>query len=154
LLSLILGHFQAVGGLSRNALSILREFFCKKQFAVDIAMGMTSMLAWSVGIVPMNPANPAGPAAFQPRDAAVGTTLEAWDGDTVTWDNTKGATHQPWPTDANYVPVPAATPPRATTGYMSDPIPAAQASRPAYPVLLGNSTSPVLVHYCCLLHPT
>ena len=108
---------------------------------------------WSIGIVPVNPANPAGPAAFQPQDAAVGATLEAWDGDTVTWNNTTGSAHQPWPTDANGAPVLAGEPPRSTPGYMSDPIPAAQASRPTYPVQLGTSTAPVLVHYCCLLHP-
>ncbi len=108
---------------------------------------------WSIRIVPVDPAKPAGDAAFQPQDAATGATLEAWDGDTVSWNNTTGTTHRPWPTDANYVPVPAVDPPDATPGYMSDPIPPAQSSRPTYPVQLGNSPTPILVHYCCLLHP-
>jgi len=53
----------------------------------------------------VNPSDPAGPAAFAPQDGGPGQPLEAWDGDTVTWNNTTGDHHWPWPTDANYQPL-------------------------------------------------
>jgi len=127
---------------------------------------------WSIRIVPVNSSDPAGPAAFEPQDAGPGAPLEAWDGDTVTWNNTTGAEHQPWPTDANYQPL---TVNRGDPGYMSDPIAAGQASRPTYPVTLPPPPSPMpylvyyyywgtpppqpppaaayLVHYYCKNHP-
>lgn len=105
---------------------------------------------WSIKIVPVDPANPTGPAAFQPQGAAPGEPLEAWDGDTVTWNNTTGANHWPWPTDANYQPLPVS---RGQQAYMSDDIAAGQGSRPTYPVNLGSASPPLLVHYYCKDHP-
>ena len=105
---------------------------------------------WSIRIVPVNPSDPKGPAAFVPQDAGSGQPLEAWDGDTVTWNNTTGTDHQPWPTDANYQPLNVT---RGQQAYMSDDIPAGQSSRPTYPVNLGTATPPLLVHYYCAQHP-
>lgn len=105
---------------------------------------------WSIRIVPVDPSHPTGPAQFAPQGERPGQPLEAWDGDTVTWNNTTAAAHWPWPTDANYQPLNVS---RGQPGYMSDNIPAAQGSRPTYPVSLGTATPPLLVHYYCKNHP-
>jgi hypothetical protein len=60
---------------------------------------------WSIRIVPVNPSHPAGPAEFEPQGESPGRPLEAWVGDTVTWNNTTDAAHWPWPTDADYKPL-------------------------------------------------
>ncbi len=105
---------------------------------------------WSIRIVPVNASDPAGPAAFSPQDGGPGQPLEAWDGDTVTWNNTTGDHHWPWPTDANYQPLSVAP---GQTAYMTDDIAAGQGSRPIYSVNLGSATPPLLVHYYCKDHP-
>ena len=104
---------------------------------------------WSIRIVPVDPLHPAGPASFAPQGKAPGQSLEAWDGDTVTWNNTTDAAHWPWPTDANYQPLNVGPGQQA---YMSDNIPAKLGSRPTYPVNLGTA-NPTLVHYYCKNHP-
>jgi hypothetical protein len=105
---------------------------------------------WSIKIIPVNPSQPNGAATFEPQDKGPGQPLEAWDGDTVTWNNTTGADHWPWPTDANYQPLNVS---RGQQAYMSDNIPAGQGSRPTYPVNLGSASPPLLVHYYCKNHP-
>lgn len=74
---------------------------------------------WSIKIVPVNSAKPAGSARFNSPGQPPGTPLIAQNGDSVTWNNTTDAEHQPWPTDANYNPL---TVKKNDLGYMSDPI--------------------------------
>lgn len=102
---------------------------------------------WAVRIV----TDDQGHTAFLPRvpGGTSGSELLAEAGDVVTWGNATTEIHQPWPTDASFVPVPAATPPSATPGYMSDPIPANGSSQPQF--ITAGAVGTVL-HYCCLLH--
>jgi hypothetical protein len=116
-------------------------------------MQETPMPEWSIKIIPVDPAKPAGSAQFVPQNAPVGKPLATWDGDLVTWNNTTDTAHWPWPTDANYNPLPV-TP--GTTAYMSDDIAARQGSRPTYSVNLPTSGSPpvpYIAHYYCKDHP-
>jgi hypothetical protein len=108
---------------------------------------------YSIRIVPVNPSNPKGSARFVPQNGVAGGTQEVWDGDTLTWNNTTDTEHWPWPTDANYQPVTLPAPERDAPGYMSDEIAAHGASRPTYPVDLGNQTPPLIIHYYCKNHP-
>ena len=112
------------------------------------------MPEWSIRIVPVDPNNRSGSAQFEPQNAPVGQPLATWDGDTVTWNNTTDTAHQPWPTDANYNPLPV-TP--GTTAYMSDDIAARQGSRPIYSVNLPKTDPPpqlpYMVYYHCKDHP-
>jgi hypothetical protein len=105
---------------------------------------------WSIKIVPVNSSDPAGSAQFVPQNAPVGQPLQTWDGDTVTWNNTTGDHHWPWPTDANYQPLNVSS---GQIAYMSDDIAAGQGSRPTYSVNLGSATPPLTVYYCCKDHP-
>jgi hypothetical protein len=105
---------------------------------------------WSVKIVPVDPKKPAGSARFDSPGHAPGTPLIAEDGDVVTWNNTTDAEHQPWPTDANYNPLPSG--PNLPL-YMSDPIPARDSSTPSYPVTLDDATKPQVFYYYCKHHP-
>jgi plastocyanin len=101
---------------------------------------------WSIRILPVNSSHPAGPAEFEPQGERSGRPLEAWVGDTVTWNNTTDAAHWPWPTDANYQPLNVQL---GDLGYMSDNIQAKQGSRPTFNV----GTQPALLHYYCKNHP-
>jgi hypothetical protein len=77
--------------------------------------------------------------------------LHASDGDLVTWNNTTGDTHQPWPADANFDPLPDAQVSMANGNYLSDPIPAGFSSSPSYNVVLPTTPGNIL-NYCCKLH--
>jgi hypothetical protein len=106
---------------------------------------------WSIKIVPVDSTKPAGSAQFVPQNAPVGQPQATWDGDTVSWNNTTDAAHQPWPTDSNYNPQ-AAKP--GDNNYMSDDIPARQSSRPAFAINLPASVpTPYILYYYCKDHP-
>ena len=109
---------------------------------------------WSIKIVSTGSG---AEAAFVPdlQGAKPGDPLQAWQDDLVTWNNTTHATHQPWPTDASYTPLPDSQVPRGSADYLSDTIPAGESSRPSYDVAqpTGNPQS-WTVYYCCKLHPT
>ena len=97
---------------------------------------------WSIRIIPVAiVAHPAGPAEFEPQGERSGRPLEAWVGDTVTWNNTTDAAHWPWPTDANYQPLNVQP---GDLGYMSDNIQAKQGSRPTL-------TSGPSLRYCTII---
>ena len=109
---------------------------------------------WSIKIV--STGSGAG-AAFVPDlvGAKPGDPLQAQQDDLVTWNNTTKQTHQPWPTDSNYKPLPDSQVPRGSTNYLSDPIPAGQSSRPSYDVAQpSGSPQSWTVYYCCKQHPT
>lgn len=111
---------------------------------------------WSIKIVPSSSGNG---AAFMPdlKGAKQGDPLPAQQDDLVTWNNTTKDTHQPWPTDANYQPLPdSAVLPRGSSGYLSDPIPGGESSRPSYDVSQPPGPPPPdswTVYYFCKLHP-
>lgn len=95
-------------------------------------------------------------AAFIPDliGARSGDPLEAQQDDLVTWNNTTNKTHQPWPTDSNYNPLPDSQVPRGSANYLSDPIPAGESSRPSYDVAQPAGTPATwTVYYCCKNHP-
>ena len=58
---------------------------------------------WSIKIIPS-----AHGAAFVPdlHGAQPGDPLRTQQDDLVTWNNTTRDSHQPWPADANYNPLP------------------------------------------------
>lgn len=118
------------------------------------------MSDWSIKII----VDANGKTCFQPDlgGFAPGDALPAQQDDLVSWKNKTNDTHQPWPTDSNYNPLPDSTvrppdtaqptaPPQPNYMYplyMSDPIPPGQSSRPAY------DTSQIgTIYYCCLTHP-
>jgi hypothetical protein len=116
---------------------------------------------WSIKIVP---AASGGGAAFVPDllGAQPGDPLQAQQDDLVTWNNTTDETHQPWPADENYNPLPdSQVLPRGSAGYLSDEIPPGGSSRPSYdvaqpPGIPQGAPPPATweVFYCCKLHPT
>ena len=89
--------------------------------AEDVRRGRYSAAWYAIRIVPVNSSDPAGPAEFEPQGERPGRPLEAWVGDTVTWNNTTDAAHWPWPTEANYQPLNVQ---RGDLGYMSQINPA------------------------------
>ncbi len=99
---------------------------------------------WSIKIVPSGKS-----AAFVPdlQGAEPGDPLQAQQDDLVTWNNTTKKTHQPWPTDSNYNPLPVSQVPRGSANYLSDPIPPGESSRPSYDTAVVGT-----VYYCCLKH--
>lgn len=110
---------------------------------------------WSIKIVPSISGSG---AAFQPdlQGFQQGDPLVAQQDDLVTWANMTGDTHQPWPTDDSYNPLPETEVlPRGSANYLSDPIPPDESSRPSYDVS-QPSTNPNTwtVYYFCKLHPT
>jgi len=112
---------------------------------------------WSIKIVP-SPTG--GGAAFQPdlHGARPGDPLRTMQDDLVTWNNTTGQTHQPWPATPEWSPFPKDQVQRGTPNYLSDPIPAGQSSRPSYDVAQPTDTTPPpttwTVYYVCALHPS
>lgn len=70
-------------------------------------------------------------------------------GNLINWNNLTQASHQPWPTDANYKPLQVSP---GSPGYLSDAIPAGESSL-LYTVTppAGNPTS-WTVYYFCNLH--
>lgn len=123
------------------------------------------MADWTIKIF-VDDAN--GKTYFQPNLGGFtpGQALPTQQDDTVSWNNKTDDTHQPWPTDSNYNPIPDSTVRPPTTPptpnymyplYMSDPIPPGQSSNPAYDILLQNSTlqdpKNGTIYYFCLSHP-
>lgn len=108
------------------------------------------MATWMVNIVAGQ--NPGDPATFVPQlqQPGPGGALQVSSGDLVNWFNATGDTHQPWPTDSSFNPLPDASVPRQSTFYLSDPIAANKSSRPSW-----NAVKPAggTVFYCCKLHP-
>jgi plastocyanin len=97
------------------------------------------MPSWAIEIVESK-----GVTSFDPK------VLPAILDDLVCWNNNTKQPHQPWQTDANWVPIPADP---GTPSYMSDPIPGktdqgTSSSQPGYDVQAG----PTLYYYCAL-HP-
>lgn len=108
---------------------------------------------WSIKIIP-NPSQIAGqPAVFVPdlKGAKPGDPLKAQVDDIVTWNNTTNQPHWPWPTDANFKPLPDSQVPRGSANYLSDQIPPGSSSRPSYVVVAPASGS--TIYYCCKLNP-
>jgi hypothetical protein len=107
-------------------------------------------LDWNIKIIPSGTG-----AEFQPNlpNAKPGDPLNARQSDIVSWGNRTNQVHQPWPTvgnDPNGDPVPkpaSGDPP----GYLSDPIPPNDSSRPQF-VVPGNPGD--TINYCCYYHPT
>jgi hypothetical protein len=100
---------------------------------------------WSIKIVP-NPAAVAdAPAAFVPDliGAGPGDPLQAQVADIVSWNNTTGEAHWPWPTDANGVLL-SVTP--GDAAYLSDDIPC---HTPSDGYSLPNAGT---LYYCCKWH--
>ena len=109
---------------------------------------------WSIKIVSTGSG---ARAAFVPDlvGAKPGDPLQAQQDDLVTWNNTTKQTHQPWPTDSHYKPLPDSQVPRGSANYLSDPIPAGQSSRPSYDVAQPDDEPETwTVYYCCKQHPT
>jgi hypothetical protein len=114
---------------------------------------------WSIKIVQAG-----GGATFVPDlyDAKPGDPLQAQQDDLVTWNNTTNDPHQPWPSDANYNPLPdSQVLPRGGPNYLSDEIPPQGSSRPSYDVAQPAAVPPSTtgpstwtVYYCCKIHPT
>jgi hypothetical protein len=112
---------------------------------------------WSIKIV----TGKDGKTRFAPDQIGVkpGGALQAYQDDLVSWNNTTDQKHQPWPTDANYKPLPSTQVKRGNALYMSDPIPANQSSRPIYdvaqPTVAKGQTPPTqwTVYYYCKTHP-
>ena len=106
------------------------------------------MADWSIRIVDL----PDGNAGFTPDvpGGAPGTPLDVRRGDLVTWNNTTDKTHQPWPANANYGPLPEDKT-RGTPIYLSDPIPPGHLSSSwvATRIVSIQNTVP----YVCKLHP-
>ena len=86
---------------------------------------------------------PGAAARFVPQGGQAGDPLNAKASDTVSWGNDTQETHQPWPTDSNYTPLPA--PP---TPNLSNPIFQQQSSSPTW-IVNGSGT----VYYRCKTHP-
>jgi hypothetical protein len=110
------------------------------------------MAVWSIKIVPG--AAPGAPAQFVPQLQPGGPQgLLAQSGDAVTWNNTTGQHHQPWPTDQNFKPLtPEQVGPRGSANYLSDDIAPNHSSRPTW-VVTPSPTTQNVIYYCSLHHP-
>jgi hypothetical protein len=114
---------------------------------------------WSIKIVAG--ATPGAPATFvvDRDDVPPGNPLVAGPRDLVSWNNTSGAAHQPWPADADYKPLPDPLPKsennvsRTSPYYLSDNIPPDASSRPSWLVSKSPAGDGTKMYYCCLLHP-
>jgi hypothetical protein len=72
--------------------------------------------------------------------------------DLISWNNTTNSAHQPWPTDANYHPLPVA---KGSPQYLSDEIPPGESSL-TYRVAAPAGNPPPdswTVYYYCKKHP-
>lgn len=112
---------------------------------------------WSIKIVQLD----SGETVFVPdlQGAQPGDPLQTWQDDLVSWNNTTNKTHQPWPTDSSYQPLPdSQVLPRGSATYMSDEIPPGESSTPSYDVPPPPAANPPLetwtIYYCCKKHPT
>ena|SRR6266705_2071781 len=114
---------------------------------------------WSIKIV-AGP-RPEDPATFvvDRDDVPPGDPLVAGPRDLVSWNNTTGDTHQPWPADEDYKPLPDPLPDsqnnvsRTSPYYLSDEIPPDDSSRPSWIVTKSTVGDGRTMYYCCLLHP-
>lgn len=109
---------------------------------------------WSIKIVPSTGGEG---AAFLPdlKGKNPGDPLECMADDLVTWNNTTGEEHQPWPADDTYTALPNdKVLPRGGPNYLSDIIPAGGSSRPSYDVAQpAAAPTQWTVYYICALHP-
>jgi hypothetical protein len=107
---------------------------------------------WSVKIIRAANPTPNTPGAFVPDlvGAKPGTPLAAQVDDLVTWNNTTGDDHWPWPADSNGQPLPDSQVSIAKGNYFCDRIPAGSSSRPSYDVQMPPSGTTIT--YCCKLH--
>ena len=109
------------------------------------------MPVWSIKIV----AGAAGaPAKFIADNPAIpaGNPLLVFAGDLVSWNNTTGDRHQPWPTDSNFVKLTdAQVGTHGEPNYLSDEIPAHQSSTPSWTAVASPITAKT-IFYCCKLH--
>lgn len=101
---------------------------------------------WSIKIVPNLGGPPDAPAAFVPDliGARPGDPLQAQVADLVSWNNTTGEAHWPWPTDASGVLLPVN---EGDPGYLSDEIP------PNTPSDAYSLPQAGTIYYCCKYHP-
>ena len=105
---------------------------------------------WSIKIIP--DANGV-PAAIVPdlRGSKPGDPLQAQVDDLVSWNNTTDRPCQPWPTDAEYNPLPDNQVSTTIGNYLSDSIPAGMSSRPLYDVVMPTWLTPSdgnVIYYC------
>lgn len=113
------------------------------------------MADWSIKII----ADAAGvPIAFQPDllNSKPGDPLQAQVDDLVSWNNQSNHPCQPWPTDANYVPLAPGKVSEANGNYLSEEIPARMSSQPLYDVAMPTWLTPSdgnVIYYCCLKNP-
>jgi hypothetical protein len=108
-------------------------------------------------LIKIVPAGSGEGAAFQPdvQGLRPGDPLPAQQDDCVSWNNTTNDTHQPWPADSNFVPLPELEP--NDPNYLSDPIPPGHSSPTNYGVAPPSGSPSAItwtVYYCCKLHPT
>jgi hypothetical protein len=110
------------------------------------------MPVWSIKIIPGAPGQPAQFVADVPT-IPHGNPLAVFSGDGVSWNNTTGQVHQPWPTDSNNVMLPASTVgSHGGPNYLSDPIPIHQSSTPTWSAKASPVTNKT-IFYCCKIHP-
>ena len=103
---------------------------------------------WSIKIIGIP-----GGAAFVPDLVGTqpGQPLVAQVDDLITWNNTTDQPHWPWPTDANFVPLPDAQVSVQAGNYLSDSIPPGMSSSPSYDVNMPATGS--TIYYCCKNNP-
>ncbi len=109
-------------------------------------------LDWAIDIIPSG----AG-AEFRPKlvpPAKPGDPLNAQVSDIVTWGNRTTEVHQPWPTVDNSPTGPPVPPPAQgnPAGYLCDPIPPNDSSRPLF--VVPEQAVGSVINYCCRNHPT
>ncbi|HXO19531.1 MAG TPA: hypothetical protein VOA87_06355 [Thermoanaerobaculia bacterium] len=107
---------------------------------------------WMVNIVAG--AKPGDPATFVPQlqPPRADGALIAQANDNVNWNNTTKDTHQPWPAEANFTPLPDADVPRNSPNYLSDSIAPGASSRPPWGAAKSTVTG-TTVYYICKKHP-
>ena len=98
---------------------------------------------WSIRIAPDGDT-----FAFDPSQQ------NAENSDMISWNNRTDETHQPWPADSNWEPVPEDQVTKGSAGcsYLSDPIEPWTSSSPAY-VCAAPLTGSTTIYYVCRYHP-
>ena len=74
--------------------------------------------------------------------------------DMISWNNRSDETHQPWPANEDWEPLPDDQVTKAKAGctYLSDPIEAWESWSPAY-VCAAPLTGSTTLYYVCRFHP-
>jgi hypothetical protein len=116
---------------------------------------------WSMKIVAGD--GPVATFVADRPDVEPGAPLPAGKDDLVTWNNMTEDTHQPWPANPDFTPLPVSSVTRESKYYLSDPILPGGSSRPSWKVPdtappPGTKAYPppgnvCTLFYCCLLHP-